>query len=848
MGCGGFTLAAPCLLTDVCARVLLWCRYWEAEALRDDLCGEHRVAAGDGKPVVLCEYAHAMGNSGGGVGHTWDIMMSNPSLPMQGGFVWLWQDQALLAVDTRAGGADGVAFWAFGGDFGDAIHDANFCCNGIVAADRRPHPHAWELHLVHAKVGVVSVSAAQRCVLHPCMVPGSCTPRCGQHEDESTGAWSTEGVEYIDHRGMPCSAQDAMYETARRSAIENRPTYCAATDDVHVPTQMAAPSTGSGAGAGSGTGSGSGAGAGAGAGYGAGAGSGAGAGAGAGEGTGAGAGAGAGTHTGAGAPGGNGMRASDDLPGLADTCSMLVHAREAFGHRVARDTSTFLRDLRSGTTRFGVVGATTASEASLAWRPVQRRIGHATPQAPTTVQGAFGGCTAVGTATGSTGTIGHCVCRGVGSYPAYRVNLNSIPLRRHSGDGARPVDGPASEVTAPADGMYDGMGVARVPYGHTSAPHGLETVSALEAGLRVGDAPFVTIAEAGFCAVFSRARARLVYVSVGERPVVVGDVDPCLWRAPTGAHCGVQACVGNNLTPCASECLLHADNDRGSTTPGSSYADRWSAWGLHSLQPMCVRRDDVTVSPPAKNEAGQTVHRVVTRLRLASTARHMPYAPFSRDGATAVHTVLTRCCILWPRYTGKPIVEAELVYMIVPAAARIQVLCTVRASKELPPLARVGLRWPLASDFSTVSWFGRGPGECYPDRLAATVVGRFSTPVAAMMENYAVPAECGARCGVWWCAVGTRCIDARSPSDRPGVAVVVSSPDPAPKVSHGASEGAGCRPFSFSCLPYVAVGARNALMEALIPGGRLADTRQPSCRKHATLTTCAAGRRRVSHA
>jgi len=91
----------------------------------------------DPRPVILCEYSHAMGNSNGGLGEYYDIFRSERG--MQGGFIWEWADHALLEHT-----ADGRPFWAYGGDFGDKPNDANFVCDGLVSADRIPHPGIYE--------------------------------------------------------------------------------------------------------------------------------------------------------------------------------------------------------------------------------------------------------------------------------------------------------------------------------------------------------------------------------------------------------------------------------------------------------------------------------------------------------------------------------------------------------------------------------------------------------------------------------------------------------------------------------------------------------------------------------
>jgi beta-galactosidase len=89
------------------------------------------------RPLILCEYAHAMGNSFGGFAKYWQAFRSHPRL--QGGFVWDWVDQALTKMDEN-----GAPFWAYGGDFGDKPNDRQFCLNGLVFPDRTPHPALYE--------------------------------------------------------------------------------------------------------------------------------------------------------------------------------------------------------------------------------------------------------------------------------------------------------------------------------------------------------------------------------------------------------------------------------------------------------------------------------------------------------------------------------------------------------------------------------------------------------------------------------------------------------------------------------------------------------------------------------
>ena len=106
------------------------------------------------KPLIQCEYAHAMGNSMGGFNKYWEQIRKYPNL--QGGFIWDFVDQAV-----RTKGTDGVEIFAYGGDFNrfDAT-DGNFCVNGIVSPDRKPNPHADEVRYYYQNVWVKPVDTA----------------------------------------------------------------------------------------------------------------------------------------------------------------------------------------------------------------------------------------------------------------------------------------------------------------------------------------------------------------------------------------------------------------------------------------------------------------------------------------------------------------------------------------------------------------------------------------------------------------------------------------------------------------------------------------------------------------
>ena len=91
------------------------------------------------KPLIQCEYAHAMGNSQGGFKEYWDIIRKYPKY--QGGFIWDFVDQGI-----RWNGKDNKMIYAYGGDFNNFdASDNNFCCNGLVNPDRQPNPHMHEV-------------------------------------------------------------------------------------------------------------------------------------------------------------------------------------------------------------------------------------------------------------------------------------------------------------------------------------------------------------------------------------------------------------------------------------------------------------------------------------------------------------------------------------------------------------------------------------------------------------------------------------------------------------------------------------------------------------------------------
>ena len=93
------------------------------------------------KPLIAREYAHAMGNSMGNFQEYWDVIYADSSIA--GAAVWDWVDQGLLKNEN------GIEFFAYGGDFGDKPNDGPFNINGLIAPDRKPHPHYFEVQHVY---------------------------------------------------------------------------------------------------------------------------------------------------------------------------------------------------------------------------------------------------------------------------------------------------------------------------------------------------------------------------------------------------------------------------------------------------------------------------------------------------------------------------------------------------------------------------------------------------------------------------------------------------------------------------------------------------------------------------
>ncbi len=126
----------------------MYTRPWEVE--------KYLTEAPD-KPYILCEYAHAMGNSVGNLFKYTDLMEKYPMF--QGGFIWDYIDQALLTTAPS-----GAARYAYGGDFFDRPNDRSFCANGILFADRTPSPKMQEVKYLYQPVKILPEAGGVRLV------------------------------------------------------------------------------------------------------------------------------------------------------------------------------------------------------------------------------------------------------------------------------------------------------------------------------------------------------------------------------------------------------------------------------------------------------------------------------------------------------------------------------------------------------------------------------------------------------------------------------------------------------------------------------------------------------------
>jgi beta-galactosidase len=190
------------------------------------------------KPLVLCEYAHSMGNSFGAVDEYIDLAYREPLF--QGGFIWDFADQAIALVDRH-----GQPFFGYGGDCGEAPHDAEFCGNGIFFADHSPTPKLQEVRQIYQPLSIrigetsfevdsrmlATSSDAFECVvwlaregevLARAEVPTACTPQQREAYDLPFGVPAEPGEYTVDVSFRLREATEwapARHEVAREQRV-----------------------------------------------------------------------------------------------------------------------------------------------------------------------------------------------------------------------------------------------------------------------------------------------------------------------------------------------------------------------------------------------------------------------------------------------------------------------------------------------------------------------------------------------------------------------------------------------------------------------------------------------------
>lgn len=145
---GAFSAMTPKIADDSCLDVFSGMYIKTSELEQMILPGR------DSRPILLCEYCHAMGNGPGDLKDYWDLLNRYPKLA--GAFVWEWTDHSI-----RTKSADGREYFAYGGDFGDQPNDRNFCIDGLVNPDRKPHTGLMELKQVIAPVRVEALDITE---------------------------------------------------------------------------------------------------------------------------------------------------------------------------------------------------------------------------------------------------------------------------------------------------------------------------------------------------------------------------------------------------------------------------------------------------------------------------------------------------------------------------------------------------------------------------------------------------------------------------------------------------------------------------------------------------------------
>ena len=169
-------------------------------------------------PLLLCEYSHMMGNSGGNLSDYWDAFKMYSRL--QGGFIWDWVDQGIAVTD----GLNQLK-WAYGGDFGETISDKNFCLNGLNFPDRGL---SWALspgNLRKVTVMATPDSNLDGLLLRRKMVSSQLTKQAifyNKYYNEFTGSFLPSNVAAAGKGPILDSSHKQQYEAARRTGQINR--------------------------------------------------------------------------------------------------------------------------------------------------------------------------------------------------------------------------------------------------------------------------------------------------------------------------------------------------------------------------------------------------------------------------------------------------------------------------------------------------------------------------------------------------------------------------------------------------------------------------------------------------
>ena len=181
------------------------------------------------KPMIAREYAHAMGNSCGNLQEYWDVIYSDSSIV--GAAIWDWVDQGLLKKDGD------VRYWAYGGDFGDKPNMNAFCINGLLAPDRTPHPHYYEVQHVYQPLTFEWDEETYHLVNHDCftdpdeydiscsdLVYGSETLRNIEASLRENKPWAKKGF-------VVAREQFVLQEWNYPTALEGKPAKMQKTDN-----------------------------------------------------------------------------------------------------------------------------------------------------------------------------------------------------------------------------------------------------------------------------------------------------------------------------------------------------------------------------------------------------------------------------------------------------------------------------------------------------------------------------------------------------------------------------------------------------------------------------------------